>query len=269
VWLLTVISRRTCMATRQVDPARLKGDELRRWYLRSPQDIEQEKREAESREHAQFVASIRENEHEPEIELGTPVDELVDAFHDWQHGPKIQRPNLAESFIPVVGPAWEAAADLQDGNYGGAAFNGAMAVADALPVGVAAKGLKAFSKGVGVLKKGAVTADASRRVLRRVGMAKRGEEIHHTIPLDGLGRNVEDWRNHFAFLKSLPKEQHRRLTGSWMGKPRYDPIRRAWYGTTDWMKAVPTGVAGYTADTWENLTHPFDGQTPPPSKPRR
>ena len=33
---------------------------------------------------------------------------------------------MAQSFIPVVGPAWEAAGDLQDGDYGGAAFNTAL-----------------------------------------------------------------------------------------------------------------------------------------------
>ncbi|HEX7944156.1 MAG TPA: hypothetical protein VF495_05795 [Phenylobacterium sp.] len=255
------------MAPRQVDPARLQGDELRQWYLRSPQDIEREKREAEARKHAEFVAGIHENEREPEGAHGSPLDQAVDAFHDWQHGPKMSRPNLAESFIPVVGPAWEAAADLQDGNYAGAGFNGAMAVADVLPVGVAAKGLKAASKGIGILKEGSVTADAARKALRKVGMAKPGQEIHHTVPLDGLGRNVQDWRNHYAFLKPLPREQHRRLTGSWMGKPEYDPIRKVWYGTTDWMKAVPTGVAGYATDTWENLARPFQG--PPPAKPRR
>jgi hypothetical protein len=169
----------------------------------------------------------------------------------------MQRPNLAESFIPVVGPAWEAAADLQDGNYGGAAFNGVMAVADALPIGVAAKGIKAASKGIGILKEGSVTADAARKMLKARGVVRPGEEVHHTIALDGLGRNVEDWRNHFAFLKPLPKDIHRRLTGSWMGKPEFDPIRKIWYGTTDWQKAVPAGVAAYGADAWENLTHPF------------
>jgi hypothetical protein len=255
------------MAPRQVDVARLQGEELRQWYLRSPEDIDREKREAEARKHAEFVASIRKNEREPSEADGSPLDQAVEAFHDWQRGPKMARPNLAESFIPVVGPAWEAAADLQDGNYAGAAFNGAMAVPDALPVGVAAKGLKAASKGIGILKEGSVTADAARKVLRRVGMAKPGQEIHHTVPLNGRGRNVQDWRNHYAFLKPLPKEQHRRLTGSWMGKPEYDPIRKVWYGTTDWMKAVPTGVAGYAADAWENLTQPF--QSPPPAKPRR
>jgi len=194
----------------------------------------------------------------------SPFGSIADAFHDWQHGPKMQRPNLAESFIPVVGPAWEAAADLQDGNYGGAAFNGVMAVADALPIGVAAKGLKAASKGIGILKEGSVTADAARKVLRRVGMAKPGQEIHHTVPLDGLGRNVQDWRNHYAFLKPLPQDIHRRLTGRWMGKPELEPIRKIWHGTTDWQKAIPTGVAGYAADAWENLTHPFG---PPPNTP--
>jgi hypothetical protein len=86
--------------------------------------------------------------------------------------------------------------------------------------------------------------------------------VHHAIPLNGTSRSVQDWRNHFAFLKALPKEQHRRLTGSWAGKPMYDPIRRAWYGSTDWMKAAPTGVAGYAADAWENVTHPFSAPGP-------
>ena len=188
----------------------------------------------------------------------SPFGSAADAFHDWQHGRKMQRPNLAESFIPVVGPAWEAVADLQDGNYGGAAFNGVMAVADALPFGAAIKGFNAARKGIGILKEGSVTADAARKVLRRVGMAKPGQEIHHTFPLDGLGRNVQDWRNHYALLKPLPQEIHRRLTGRWMGKPEFDPVRKIWYGTTDWQKAVPTAIAGYAADAWENLTHPFN-----------
>jgi hypothetical protein len=38
----------------------------------------------------------------------------------------------------------------------------------------------------------------------------------------------------------------------------------------DWMKAVPTGLAGYTADAVENLTHPFGiGAPKPPSSARR
>ncbi|MDO8323811.1 MAG: hypothetical protein Q7T23_12820 [Phenylobacterium sp.] len=198
----------------------------------------------------------------------SPLDVAQDAFQDFQNGPDIRRPNLAQSFIPVVGPAWEAVADLQDGNYGGAAFNGAMAVGDALPVGFAVKGLKAASKGIGAFKKGSVTAGAAATKIRRVGLAGKGEEIHHTIPLNGTSRSAQDWRNHYALLKVLPVEQHRRLTGSWMGKPRYDPIRRVWYGTTDWMKAAPTGLASYAADALENHRRASDGGGKPPS-PRR
>jgi hypothetical protein len=190
-----------------------------------------------------------------------------DAFHNFQHGPKIPRPNLAESFIPVVGPAWEATADLQDGNYAGAAFNGAMAVADALPLGVAVKGINAARKGVTILKDGSLTARAAASRLRDWGIAKKGEEIHHTVALDGTPRDVQSWKNHYALLKVLPRDVHRRLTGSWMGKPEFDPIRKIWYGTTDWQKAVPTGVAAYAADAWENLSHPFGGASNPGDKP--
>jgi hypothetical protein len=211
------------------------------------------------------MAKIRAQREAEDHGLSSPLDLARGALHDFQHGPAIPRPNLAESFIPVFGPAWEAAADLQDGDYGGAAFNSAMAVADALPIGVAFKGLKAASKGVGILKKGSVSANAAAKQLRRLGMAGAGEEIHHTVPLNGASRTAQDWRNHYAFLKVLPTEVHRRLTGSWAGKPMYDPIRRAWHQTTDWMKAVPTGIAGYGADAWENLAQPFSRSASQPT----
>jgi hypothetical protein len=197
--------------------------------------------------------------------LFPPFDMARDALHDFQKGPKIQRPNLAESFIPVVGPAWEAAADLQDGNYAGAAFNSAMAVADALPVGVAFKGLRAASKGITVLKKGSLRANAAAKMMRARGLAKSGQEVHHTIALNETSRGVQDARNHYALLKVLPKATHRRLTGSWAGKPQFGLFGRMWHGTNDWQKAVPTGIAGYAADAWENVADPFA----PPSAPRQ
>jgi len=368
------------MAYSQIDPSRLEGDDLRRWYMRSPAEIEEERQQAADQRYQDFFGdnrdvdpdTITDDESQPadvdshpvsrtysdspieDVDPGftwvadgpnrfrsvpisgddggpspardpagptiqpsnssarvrnglapvsmtrpqpgattpappapspntnppsprvaayepgfqSPFNVALDAFHNFQKGPKIPRPSMAESFIPVVGPAWEATADLQDGNYAGAAFNGAMAVADALPLGVAVKGLNAARKGITILKDGSVTADAARKMLKARGLVRSGEEVHHTIPLDGLGRNVEDWRNHFAFLKPLPKDIHRRLTGSWMGKPEFDPIRKIWYGTTDWQKAVPTGIAGYAADAWENLTHPFGSPAGGASDPR-
>jgi len=203
------------------------------------------------------MAKIRAQREAEDRGLLSPLDMAQDALKDFQNGPKIQRPNLVESFIPVVGPAWEAAADLQDGNYGGAAFNAAMAVGDALPAGAIFKGTRALSKGIGIWKDGAVTAGAAAKKIRAAGLARKGEEVHHTVPLDGIGRSVEDWRNHYAFLKTLPQETHRRLHGSWNGKPQFDPIMRAWHGTTDWQKSVPAALGSYSADAWENLAHPF------------
>ena len=52
-----------------------------------------------------------------------------------------------------------------------------------------------------------------------------------------------------------------------MGKREFDPIRKIWYGTTDWQKAVPTGISGYAADAWENFTHPFGGSSNQNAKP--
>jgi hypothetical protein len=91
-------------------------------------------------------------------------------------------------------------------------------------------------------------------MIKKAGLTGPGMEVHHSIPLDGVGRSVQDWRNHYLFLKVLPKEVHRRLHGSWAGKPRYDPIRRIWYGSTDWQKAFPTSAVSRTADVVEN-TH--------------
>jgi hypothetical protein len=45
------------MAYGQVDPARLQGGALSRWYLRSPADIEQERQERAAKAHEDFFAS--------------------------------------------------------------------------------------------------------------------------------------------------------------------------------------------------------------------
>lgn len=189
------------------------------------------------------------------------IEQVRDKLDDYE----IREPGLVESFIPVVGPAWEAAYDLQEGDYAGAALNGAMAVADVLPIGVAAKGARYATKGVTALRTGgrSVSAEAIRKHIAAKGLKKPGTELHHTIPLNGKSRSAQDWRNHPMFLKQLPIEQHRRLTGSWAGKPKYDPIRKIWYGTTDWQKVAPTYVVTSTVDAAEAQ------RSPPPAAKRR
>lgn len=197
---------------------------------------------------------------------GGPLNDLLKAWNDPR---PFARPNVAESFIPVVGSGWETLADLHDGDYAGAAFNGAMTLAEVIPAGVVAtRGARAAKMGVTALKKGSKTSNASAKMLRARGFAGKGEEIHHSIRLDGTPRNVPDWRNNPMFLKVLPKATHRRIHTRWQGAPRFDPVRQVWYGTTDWMKAVPTVVGAYLSDAVENVTRPFE-PSPPPAKPRR
>jgi hypothetical protein len=155
-------------------------------------------------------------------------------------------------FIPGIGPAWQAAADFERHKYGSAALNLAFAIGEVSPLAPAARGLRYARAGLGILKEGSVTANASAKMIRARKLAEAETEIHHSIPLNGKSRTAQDWRNHYALLKVLPKEQHRRLTGKWGDKPMYDPIRKIWYGTTDWQKGAPVTVGIYGADALEN-----------------
>ena len=170
-------------------------------------------------------------------------------------GPKIARPNIAEEFIPVVGPAWDAVADMQDGHYGSAAFNAAMAVGDILPVGF---GIKA---GRGALKlvreMGTLTPKAAsiQRKMHKIGLALPTEDVHHVFELNGLGRYVPNWKNNPLFLKVLPRATHQRLHRSWGGEAKFGLLPRLWHGTTDWMKAGAAGIGSYAVDSSENLAN--------------
>jgi len=189
--------------------------------------------------------------------------DIAGRFHDFQAGPKIARPNLAQEFIPVVGPAWDAAADLQDGNYGSAAFNAMMALGDLLPAGYlakAGKGTWKLGRAVGTFIPKAATIQ---RKMHKIGMALPTEEVHHVLPLNGLGRYVPSFKNSPMFLKVLPKEVHRRLHGRWAGKPKFGLLPQSWHGTTDWMKAGAVGIGSYTTDEAQNLEQWLWGKTQP------
>ena len=47
------------MADRQVDPARLSGAALKQWYLRTPAEIEQERRDSQARQYQDFFGAAR------------------------------------------------------------------------------------------------------------------------------------------------------------------------------------------------------------------
>lgn len=175
-----------------------------------------------------------------------------------------RRPNLAESFIPILGPAWESYADFQEGKIASGLLNASMAAADALPVGLAVKGARVTALAYKALRKpmtdGAVRT-AYRKAMRIVGP---DIQVHHTLPLKGQ-RAGPDFRNNPIFLKPLPTPIHQRLH-----KPAksggYDPLRQVWYGTTKWQKAAPVSLTGRVTNTAQSAA----GQGPngAPLKPR-
>ena len=53
------------MAVEQIDPGTLDGDALRRWYLRSPADIERERQDAAAQRYQDFIGDSWGVESEP------------------------------------------------------------------------------------------------------------------------------------------------------------------------------------------------------------
>lgn len=126
------------------------------------------------------MARVRQLRDNDDFGIGA-FEDLVQAHpRILEEIPRIREPNALESLIPVVGPAWDAASDLQEGDLGGAAFNTAMAIADLTPLGPASKGAKAARLGIGIVKKGSVTAGASARKNRE--RASRAPGWRSTIP---------------------------------------------------------------------------------------
>lgn len=91
----------------QIDPARLNGDALTKWYLRSPAAVEEEKRQAASRAYEAFFSQL-EN---PQAEVGpepasipaSALDGPGDANAIWrQIGPNRYRSERASEQISSV-----------------------------------------------------------------------------------------------------------------------------------------------------------------------
>lgn len=165
---------------------------------------------------------------------------------------------------PAIGPALEGIEDVRGRRPDQAVGNATLAVADAAMLATGVGVLNAIERRV-ANNVGVRTAEAVRKQLRRRGVALPGQEINHTFELNGVKRTVENWRNHPAFLKVMEKADHRRLRGKWGDLPKYDPIRGAWIGSPDWMKAVPAWI---TARGYDTLAKAQIHRTTPKSPPQ-
>jgi hypothetical protein len=185
----------------------------------------------------------------------SPFDAAQGVLRDFQNGPKIPRPNVATTFIPVVGPAWQAAGDLQDRNYAGAATNAALAVsdlsvADAVARDMAKGGLYTIKAGQSAAKN-PYAWKAVRKWMGDEGLLESGQHGHHwLIPQNGWGKNVPDWiKNHPLNIKPLPDAvTHWRIHHGVGDLPRFNPAQRYWFGTPDWVKAATGSATGHAVD---------------------
>jgi hypothetical protein len=171
-------------------------------------------------------------------------------FHpleDFQNGPRIPRPNIAIELTPVVGPAWDALGDLQDGHYGAAALNTGMAALEIIPgiemLGELGQAAKITEKvGTKVLSHRNV-----RNAMKSLDKIQPGEELHHVIRMKGASRTSANWKNNPLFTKALPQVTHRRLHTRFANLPKFGPVERTWYGTNRFMKASAAGLLGDVA----------------------
>ena len=160
----------------------------------------------------------------------------------------VGHPGLAESLIPVWGSGREAVADFQEGDFAGAALNGALAVSDLFLAGSVVKGV---GKGAFYVAKNAAKNpyDWDRYVRPWLGkergmLAPKQHGHHWAIPQKGWGKKVPDSiKNQPWNIKPMPSaEVHGRLTNSYKGKPQFNAVERYAYGTPTWAK-VGTGAA--------------------------
>jgi hypothetical protein len=183
----------------------------------------------------------------PSDSVGTPQPAPSPKSHSVGH------PGFAESLIPVWGSGREAIADFQDGNYGGAALNGALAASDLFLAESIAKGIAkgGFYVARGLAKEAANPYSWKEVVRPWMGDERylaKGQHGHHwLIPQNRWGKSVPDWlKNQPWNIKGMPDAvTHWRLDHRVGNLARFNPAERLWYGTPTWAKVAAGDVAGH------------------------
>jgi len=155
-------------------------------------------------------------------------------------------PHGVGAYTPVVGSLWNAKHDYQDGDYGWAAFNTAIAISDVFLVNSIRKGV--MKGGLKVMTKNYGSWSSYRRFFGKEGFAEAGQHLHHSF-WERNGQRVGNsfkWKmkNQMWNLKPLPKrfiddgfkwnDIHRAIEGK--SSPLYlNSIERFYYGTPTWI----------------------------------
>jgi hypothetical protein len=155
-----------------------------------------------------------------------------------------------ESMIPVWGSGKQAYNDFQDGNYGSATFNSAMAVSDVFLLKSIGTGL---AKG-GLKMAGSHSWNATRKHYLKKGFAKPNQPLHHWAlqQNQGIGKHAPKWlKNQMWNLKSFSTNSMHIRAGHGLNYGRqkgYGAVGRMLYGTPTWFKAGSFSIGGRTLD---------------------
>lgn len=168
-------------------------------------------------------------------------------------GNSVGHPGFAESLIPVWGSGREAVADFQEGDYGGAALNGALAVSDVFLAGAATKaGLKIAGRAAKAAARGkpySTTWGATQKRMKREGYLAKGEHGHHwLIPQNGWGKHVPAGiKNAHWNVKPLDPTTHGRIHHRVGDLPKFNPVVGYVHGTPTTAKVVTGAAVGRPA----------------------
>jgi hypothetical protein len=202
------------------------------------------------------VASYQPSKGGPHESIITTTGHAIERF---QKGPPMPHPPLLVSAIPVVGPAWDLAADIQQKRYGHAAIDVGVGLLDASFAKAAVKGAgkvlagKAFYRPVKVLKDPYNWKERVRPWMGEKGHLKEGQHGHHgLIPQNGWGKAVPNKiKNQPWNIKPMPDAAtHMKIHGLF-GHPKFNPLERYWHGTPGWWKKANGSVAGHAVTAEE------------------
>lgn len=168
-------------------------------------------------------------------------------------GTSVGHPGFGESLIPIWGSGREAVADFQEGDYAGAALNGALAASDVFLAGAAGKALlKVAAKGAtraGARRVLSNTWGATQKRMKREGYIPAGQQGHHwLIPQGGWGKTVPPAvKNTHWNVMPLPAGVHKRIhTRDLIERlPRFNLAQRYVYGTPRTAKVASGAAVGH------------------------
>lgn len=170
-------------------------------------------------------------------------------------------------YLPVTGSVIDSYEAARRGEVLPALGHAALALGD---VGMLATGVGV----VGAIGRrtawntGKMTGNAVRQQMKRRGVTPDGYDLHHSVELNGIPRNVPNWRNHPAFMKPLPRSDHKRMRGRdlKLNLPEFNGFQKFVVGTPTWMKTVPSGVGVHAV---EGAIRAFEGpNNEHPARPR-